>query len=143
MGGWGIDALIGRQTRAHHDLDLLVAVDDLPALHAWLRDQGFARAYEWEENQPVQVGARPWDTAFVERHSDGRELDVHAVHPKRPTALLATTDPWDLPPDTLSGTGRIGGRDVRCVSPSGQHAMHVGYALPDRHRADLRELDGW
>ena len=24
MGGWGIDALLGRQTRRHHDLDVLV-----------------------------------------------------------------------------------------------------------------------
>ena len=24
MGGWGVDALLGRATRPHHDLDVLV-----------------------------------------------------------------------------------------------------------------------
>jgi lincosamide nucleotidyltransferase A/C/D/E len=31
-GGWGIDALLGRQTRLHKDFDALVALEDLPAL---------------------------------------------------------------------------------------------------------------
>ena len=80
MGGWGVDALLGKQTRDHHDLDLLVKAHDLPALDAWLRREGFAREYEWEENSPVTIEGRTWDTASVERHADGRELDVHAVH---------------------------------------------------------------
>lgn len=28
-GGWGIDALLGEQTRAHKDLDLIVLLDEL------------------------------------------------------------------------------------------------------------------
>ena len=31
-GGWGIDALLQRQTRSHTDLDAIVAFDQLPAL---------------------------------------------------------------------------------------------------------------
>ena len=30
MGGWGVDALLGRVTREHKDLDLLVLISDLP-----------------------------------------------------------------------------------------------------------------
>lgn len=141
VGGWGVDALVGRQTRAHHDLDLLVSASDLPALHAWLRAEGFARAHEWAENSPASIEDRRWDTAFVERHADGRELDVHAVLVTRGMVRLATTDPWELPVDTLSGAGRIGGLDVPCASVSGQRAMHVGYELPDTHREDLRRLE--
>ena len=29
-GGWGIDALLGRDTRPHHDLDIVVRVSDVP-----------------------------------------------------------------------------------------------------------------
>jgi lincosamide nucleotidyltransferase A/C/D/E len=141
MGGWGVDALLGEQTRDHHDLDLLVDVGDLPALHVWLRREGFARAYEWEENCPVTIEGRTWDTAFVERHADGRELDVHAVHITDGRVRLATADPWDLPPDALGGTGWIGGHEVSCTSVSGQRAMHVGYDLPGKHREDLRRLE--
>lgn len=84
VGGWGVDALLGKQTRDHHDLDLMVNATDLPALHVWLRREGFARGYEWEENSPVTIEGRTWDTAFVERHADGREIDVHATRGPRP-----------------------------------------------------------
>lgn len=142
MGGWGVDALVGHQTRAHHDLDVLVAVDDLPALSAWLRSQGFTRAYEWEENCRVPITSEVWDTAFVELHPDGRSLDVHAVHPFEDPVRLATMDPWHLPSDALSGVGQIDGHEVSCVSANCQRSMHVGYDLPDRHLEDLRRLEG-
>lgn len=140
MGGWGVNALLGNQTRVHHDLDLLVSASHLPALHTWLRGEGFGRAHEWAENSPVTIDGRVWDTAFVERHADGRELDVHPVLVAEGSVRLATTDPWDLPGDTLSGVGRIGGLEVPCASVSGQRARHVGYDLPDKHHEDLRRL---
>jgi lincosamide nucleotidyltransferase A/C/D/E len=142
MGGWGIDALQGKQTRTHHDLDLLVQADDLPVLQAWLRAEGFARNYEWEENSPVQITGTTWDTAFVEHHADGRELDVHAVWVESGGPRVASSDPWTLPANALEGRGRIGDCKVSCASPSGQRALHVGYDLPATHEADLAKLDG-
>ena len=133
MGGWGVDALLGRQTREHHDVDLLVLVDDLATLNARLRADGFARAYDWPESRTHDG----WATAFVEQHPDGRELDVHAVHED---GSLATDDPWVLPPDALSGTGIVAGRSMACLSAAGQRAAHQGYALPAHHVADLAAL---
>ncbi len=141
MGGWGIDALLGEQTRAHHDLDLLVAVSDLPSLEAWLREEGFCRAYQWQENAPARLHGESWDTAFVEQHADGRELDIHAVRIEGGSILLATTDPWELPSRALDGVGEICGRPVACVTAEAQRAMHRGYDLPARHREDLLRLD--
>ncbi|MEJ7771734.1 MAG: nucleotidyltransferase family protein [Geodermatophilaceae bacterium] len=142
MGGWGVDALVGRETRDHHDLDLLVNVDDLPSLHAWLRCQGFRRLYEWDETRPVENGGQYWETAFVEGYEDGRELDVHAIHVAEDgTPTLATTDPWGLPHDVLMGAGVIAGRHVSCVSGAAQVMMHHGYELPPNHLDDLAKLD--
>ena len=31
-GGWGIDALLGEQTRPHKDLDLIILLDDVEFL---------------------------------------------------------------------------------------------------------------
>jgi len=31
-GGWGVDALLGEQTREHGDLDIILNVEDLPRL---------------------------------------------------------------------------------------------------------------
>jgi lincosamide nucleotidyltransferase A/C/D/E len=33
-GGWGVDALLGEQTRLHNDLDLALAHQDVPTLRA-------------------------------------------------------------------------------------------------------------
>ena len=40
-GGWGIDALLGRETRPHHDLDLIVRVSDVLKVLDVLQPAGF------------------------------------------------------------------------------------------------------
>lgn len=142
MGGWGVDALRGRSTREHHDLDLLLRVDDLPAFDTWLQENRFAWLYDWDESQPIELAGRPFSTAFVASNQDGRELDIHGVRVLDDESVeLATADPWSLPADTLTGRGTIGGTDVACASRDAQRAMHVGYQLPDHHVADMRNLD--
>jgi hypothetical protein len=42
-GGWGIDALLDRQTRSHKDFDAIVAFEDLPALTQLLSGTGFQK----------------------------------------------------------------------------------------------------
>jgi len=42
-GGWGIDALLGEQTREHGDLDIIVRVEEVPRLVAVTRASGYAR----------------------------------------------------------------------------------------------------
>jgi lincosamide nucleotidyltransferase A/C/D/E len=143
MGGWGVDALLGRVTRAHKDLDLLVQVSDLPRYGELVRSNGFDRLLEWSESQPIMVGATRFDSAFVDAHRDGREIDVHVVDvDDRGAVVQLHADPWPLPPDTISGVGTIGGVTVRCVSRAAQLAMHSTYVLPDKHRADVRLLQG-
>ncbi len=95
------------------------------------------RSYEWQENSPVQIKGAMWDTAFAEHHVDGRELDVHAVWIECGVPRLATADPWLLPADAIDGSGQIGDFEVPCANVSGQQALHVGYKLTARHRADL------
>ena len=51
MGGWGVDALLGRVTRAHKDLDLLVQISDLPRYSEIVPSHGFDRKLEWSENR--------------------------------------------------------------------------------------------
>jgi lincosamide nucleotidyltransferase A/C/D/E len=40
-GGWGVDALVGEQTRDHSDLDLALDGDDLEAARQALEEEGF------------------------------------------------------------------------------------------------------
>lgn len=42
-GGWAIDALLGRQRRAHDDLDLVAALEDVGRIEAALGELGYLR----------------------------------------------------------------------------------------------------
>ena len=141
MGGWGVDALVGSQTRPHHDLDLLVLVDDLPRLCRVMESEGFERRLIWdEENEWVSIGGADWPTAFVLGDANGREVDVHAVDITAEGRVIPRClVPWVFADDALSGSGRIAATTVACLSASGQVAAR-GYDLPDHHRADLEAL---
>lgn len=107
MGGWGVDALLGRETRRHHDLDLLVSFDDLGPLQDLLLEQGFSRRQVWEkENRWVNVRRALSPIAFVEADALGRELDIHVIQriPGRPPVPLCDV-PWDFADHSLEGVG--------------------------------------
>jgi lincosamide nucleotidyltransferase A/C/D/E len=80
VGGWGIDALIGEQTRPHHDLDVLVVLDDVPRTRELMASDGYALKELWSENRWVadSRGIKA-PTAFVLRDAEGREFDAHAM----------------------------------------------------------------
>jgi lincosamide nucleotidyltransferase A/C/D/E len=141
MGGWGVDALLGCVTREHKDLDLLVLIEDLPRYADLVRRHGFERKLVWSESQPIEIDAVSFDSAFVDAHPDGREIDVHVIDvDPRGVVTQFHADPWPLPRDAVSGTGALDGDTVRCVTRAAQIAMHSGYDLPERHREDVRLL---
>ena len=141
MGGWGVDALLGRQTRPHKDLDLLVALGDLPALWRLFHAHSFSQQWVWEENRWVDgAGGVRWPTAFVVADGQGRELDVHVIDIALDGAIVQIyNNPWPFPA-AIGGQGNIAGAIVRCVSRETQLAMHSGYPLPEEHRRDLELL---
>jgi lincosamide nucleotidyltransferase A/C/D/E len=65
-GGWGVDALVGRQTRPHQDLDLVIARDDLTAAHQTLAAAGFT-------HDATAVAGLPARLVLVD--ADGRQVD--------------------------------------------------------------------
>jgi lincosamide nucleotidyltransferase A/C/D/E len=79
MGGWGVDALLHRETRPHKDLDLLVTLDTLPPLWKLFDERGFTVQYVWQENRWIDRELKRWPTAFVVADAQGRELDVHVI----------------------------------------------------------------
>ena len=114
-GGWGSDALLGRQTRPHDDLDFAVGLEDVVRLASVFPE--FRRVQEED-----------WPSAYVLRDAQGRQLDFH------PLELDESGDGWqpqrDGPPalwprEALAATGTIGGREVRCTSPEFQIESHL------------------
>jgi lincosamide nucleotidyltransferase A/C/D/E len=128
-GGWGVDALLGEQTREHSDLDIILRVEDLPRLVEVARASGYVcKPGGTETNLVLQTGS-------------GHEVDVHAIaFDERGFGVFVLPDgrKWPFPPLAFSGRGQIRGRGVRCLSPEAQVQCHAqGYA-PDEN--DLRDM---
>ena len=114
-GGWGVDALLGYETRPHADLDFAIRADDVDRLRDVLPE--FHR-----------IDHDQWPAAYVLRDHRGRELDFH------PLELDQDGNGWQPQPDgsralwpreALTGRGSIGGRDVRCTTPEFQVESHL------------------
>ncbi len=142
VGGWGVDALLGEQTRPHKDLDVLVRLDQLRPMLRVLQAQGMQLAYAWEENLllggPGDV--KGLESAFVMTDVAGREVDIHVYEDDgshvRP---LWDSDRVLTPPD-LVAQGVIGGQPVTCLTPEKQLEFHRGYDLPAVQRLDVERL---
>jgi lincosamide nucleotidyltransferase A/C/D/E len=130
-GGWGIDALIGEQTREHRDLDLMHRQDQEAALMATLAGTGFVESLDW---RPVR---------FVVTDPDGREIDLHPlVFVEDGSAVQASPEPERpfIYPSSCFATGVISGTTVPCLSAEQQVYFHQGYEPSDRDRHDMDQL---
>lgn len=144
VGGWGIDALLEKQSRTHKDLDMLMLLDDVRRMCAILQDDGFMLKEIWSENRwAIDGRGLQTLTAFVLIDARGRELDLHAM---RLDELGNGIPCWETEPgfiftrEDLRAVGRISGLPVRCITPDKQVLCHTGYQLPEKQVPDLLQL---
>lgn len=136
LGGWGVDALVGHQTRRHADLDLLLDCSDERRAVAELAALG----YRTLASEPVPAPLTPRRVAVYD--AMGRSVDLHPVDVGRwlATAVAEGLPAADDPAEAAFAEGRIGGRPVPCLSAALQIAAHDGYPLREADRDDLRRL---
>jgi lincosamide nucleotidyltransferase A/C/D/E len=143
-GGWGIDALLGEQTRPHKDLDVLMLLDDVARMCELLGRDGYRLKELWSENLWVIDGqGNKTATAFVLQDSGGRELDVHAMRlDDRGDGVPAwrEAEGFTFTKQDLAGVGMIAGFAVQCIASEKQMLCHTGYELPDKQFRDLELL---
>ena len=133
-GGWGVDALVGRQTRPHQDLDLVIARDDLAAARQALAAAGFT-------HDATAVPGLPARLVLVD--AAGRQVDLHPVRFDRSGNGWQDlgADAWGAyPAEELTATGVIAGCAVRCKTPSLEVRHRLGYPLTATDRHDLALL---
>ena len=136
-GGWGVDALLGRQTRRHHDLDVVLNANDRsePRALAALGGLGFvtvegrAPAGRW---MPVKAvlrdrGGRAIDLLPLPLHADGTTMVLSL--PAGPCAL----------PDAFA-VGQVAGRPAPCLAPAVQLTFHSGFVPTAAQRRDVALL---
>ena len=123
QGGWGVDALLGRQTRLHKFVDLIVDEkeqdDILSALDALGYDEvDYVSRGRTELSQP-----------------DGRKISLHLLDED----LVQHSNEWrfQFPAQSLQGRGLIVGRPVRCLGADGHVLVQADRDLTDTVQADL------
>ncbi|MEY2453312.1 MAG: hypothetical protein QOD92_2886 [Acidimicrobiaceae bacterium] len=126
-GGWGIDALIGRVTRAHDDLDLVVPLARADAIAEALRPVGFT---ERLDEPPARIVL---STEFDQR------VDLHVVTPSE-RGMVQEVEGGRRFTYALHAEGKILGRTVRCLSSGMQVVTHSQYEPDEQDVADIVAL---
>jgi 2'-5' RNA ligase superfamily/Aminoglycoside-2''-adenylyltransferase len=120
-GGWGVDALAGKRTRVHRDLDLVIEARDRQRAVGVLEGLGYGEWYRVDSDVPL------FSRIVLHDHElAGRAVDLH---------------PLDLASAQVEfTTGTIEGRPVPCLSLDLQVKTHANYRKRWRDRADLAVL---
>ena len=127
-GGWGVDALVGRETRAHNDIDLFVQRGDYQRFVDLIADEGFsevAASFTTEDHTVWQDEA-------------GRIVDLHCFDFAENGDILYQGDRF--PGEVFSGRGRIGEVEVSCIDPESQLLFHLGYQHDEHDAHDVMLL---
>ena len=131
-GGWGVDALLGRQTREHDDLDVVMGIDNVEGAQKALGALGF-KVTEDDE----------FPTRFVMAGNLDRKIDFHTVtfdNEGGGIQRLQGGGSFRYPPEGLMGSGTVGGRAMRCLTPELQVRCHQGYDPDENDHKDMMLL---
>jgi lincosamide nucleotidyltransferase A/C/D/E len=126
-GGWGIDALLGEQTRSHADVDIALQHKDVPKLRLLLEACGYKDVPRDDTR----------DCNFVMGDDQGHEVDVHSYTFDAHGKLVFGVE---YPLDSLTGTGSIQGYPVKCISAEWTVKFHSGYELDENDYRDVSAL---
>jgi lincosamide nucleotidyltransferase A/C/D/E len=129
-GGWAVDALVGKQTRQHNDLDIAFDTKDERKIINTFNDLGYKVK---DDNRP---------TRFVLRKNDGTEVDMHPVVFEEDgigKQLVPKGNPFIYPTDAFS-EGTIDNQKVPCLSAKQLIEFHTGYTPLDKDKHNMKIL---
>jgi lincosamide nucleotidyltransferase A/C/D/E len=126
-GGWGVDALLGEQTRPHGDLDIALQHKDVPKLRALLEAGGYQDVPRDDTRE----------CNFVMGDEQGHEVDFHSYTFDAHGKLIFGVE---YPFDSLTGSGSIKGYPVKCISAEWMVKFHSGYELDENDYRDVSAL---
>lgn len=126
-GGWGVDALLGEQTRTHSDLDIALPHKFVPKLRELLEARGY-RDVERDDTR---------DCNFVLGDNEGHQVDIHSYTFDRDGNNIFGVA---YKPEHLTGKGIINGYPVKCIPPDVMIEFHSGYEIDDDDYHDVKKL---
>lgn len=130
-GGWGVDALAGKQTREHRDIDLDFDACQMDSLLRILQEAGYDIV---TDERPVRIELY---------HPQYSYIDIH------PFVLLEAGKAkqsdyeggWFEFDADFFDVVSYKGRKIPCISLKGQNLFHTGYELRDVDVHDIEVLN--
>ncbi|MDQ3099734.1 MAG: aminoglycoside nucleotidyltransferase [bacterium] len=131
-GGWGVDALLGKQTRLHGDVDIVIQEIDIQKLQLLLSDQGYA--------EMIRDDSSTWN--FVMGDLEGNLIDVHVINfdAEGNGDYGPIEKGVEYPAYAFKGTGFIEDYPVKCLSAEYQVESHTGYQIDENDIKDVTAL---
>jgi lincosamide nucleotidyltransferase A/C/D/E len=127
-GGWGVDALLGEETRTHNDIDLFVEESNHVSFIKILKAKGF---FEIPEAYTTEFHT-------VWKDAKNRIIDLHIFNFNEQGYIVFEGEAY--PPDVFSGIGKIGDKEVKCIDAANQVLFHLGYEHDKNDVHDVKLL---
>ena len=127
-GGWGVDALIGYETRTHNDIDIFVEKKDYHKFIQIIKDNGF---YEIKMEYTT-TSHTVWED------ENKRIIDLHCFEYTDDDKILYEGNCFPL--ETFTGRGKVEDIEVSCVEPYSQVMFHLGYEFDENDMHDVKLL---
>jgi len=130
-GGWGVDALFGKQTRPHRDVDIDFDSRYFDEVLSKLQGSGWNLETDW---RPVRLEFH---------HPDIGYLDIHPfVLGENGTAKQADLEGgWYEFEADYFGHALFESRHIPCISLKGQKVFHTGYEPREIDLHDIEMID--
>lgn len=126
-GGWGVDALLGEQTRKHDDLDIALPHKYVPKLREIFESLGYKDVPRDDTRE----------CNFVLGDDEGRQVDIHSyTFDESGKNIFGVA----YEPHQLTGTGTINGYPVKCIPPDVMVEFHTGYEVDENDYLDVKAL---
>ena len=122
-GGWGVDALIGHQTRLHNDIDFFIQKKDTAVFIEMLSSNGYYETARESDDQQV------WCDTY------DRVVDLHFFEFAEKGTLRFENEIYPL--EIFNGNGKIGEITVRCLTAEAQVKYHQGYEHKEKDTNDV------
>lgn len=124
-GGWGVDALLGYQSRTHNDIDIFIEQQNKDYAVKLLKKYGYSE----KVMEYTTLNHTVW------QDDKERIIDLHIFSLNNEDDFVFEGATY--PKDVFSGKGQIGGLEVDCIAPEWQIIFHSSYELDDNDIKDV------
>lgn len=130
-GGWGVDALLGHQTREHGDVDIVVQQKDVLKLRKLLEEKGCSEIKRDDTS----------DWNFVLGNGEFL-VDVHVVtFDEKGDGIYGPPERNVFyPAYSFKGDGEIDDHSIKCLTAKYQVESHTGYEIDEEDYKDVSAL---